>query len=51
MKMIEPKVIQAEIIRFDVKAHMDTFECSICTEHALITNMNIQGKVTPQLTR
>ena len=27
----------------DIEAHMNTFECSICTSDKLITHMNIQG--------
>ena len=30
----------------DIEAHMNTFECSICTSDKLITHMNIQGTIS-----
>ena len=46
-KLFEPKVIEAEIIRFVINAQMDSFECSICTEKKLLTHTNIQGRLYP----
>jgi len=43
VQLLEPRLIQADIVRFNIVANMKRFECSVCTEELLITHMNIAG--------